>query len=257
MLRKYRHPYFLHRWAIRLGGGKIEAGGRLLIVASFRTQSKGFSLLELIVAVGILAVMASIAIPAYSRYQKDVQRSEATRMLLQTLRAQQEIPLQWAARSVDTEGLLNTSSQSLEFCTSFKFTEFFESSDPRIPTLPLRFPGARYNIILGRTSESCLSESIIGASELSMLEGYGHLFSGQNDFGVNSHVRGFVIGAERDVGQGKLDVLFVSNHGQLYVLCDRGEEMRAGAEAYSGATNGEPVCRRQVAAPSNNMIPGL
>lgn len=52
-------------------------------------NSKGFTLIELMVAVGIIAILAAIAIPGYTRYLTKSRRSEAQNTLL-AIQQQQE-----------------------------------------------------------------------------------------------------------------------------------------------------------------------
>ncbi|TVQ81345.1 MAG: prepilin-type N-terminal cleavage/methylation domain-containing protein [Bradymonadales bacterium] len=209
-----------------------------------KTKRDAFTLLELLIGVAIVTGMAALAYPAYSKYLTDARRSEAVGMLMQTLRAQQEIPLIWAARGSHlSSDQFNLSARGRQLCNNFSYTEFFEVKNSPIPTLGLRFPGARYNLILGRTTESCLSDDLEGVSDLASLSGYEHLQPAVNDFGLNSHVGKFIIGAERNVGGGRLDALFVTDTGALFLLCDQGEEVSAGSDIYSGVTNEEPKCR--------------
>lgn len=49
-------------------------------------RKNGFTIIELVVTMGIIAILAAIAIPAYSSYTKNANRTDATRTL--TLDAQ-------------------------------------------------------------------------------------------------------------------------------------------------------------------------
>jgi type IV pilus assembly protein PilE len=50
-------------------------------------SQKGFSLVELLVVIGILAILAAIAVPAYSLYRQRANRSEARTTLLEASQA--------------------------------------------------------------------------------------------------------------------------------------------------------------------------
>lgn len=55
---------------------------------AFRSAA-GFTLVELVVACAIVAILAAIAIPAYSSFVRSSDRSDATRTLMQTAQALQ------------------------------------------------------------------------------------------------------------------------------------------------------------------------
>lgn len=206
-------------------------------------NQKAFTLLELMIAVAIVGVIASIAMPAFSKYVKEARRSEAVRMLLESIRAQQEVPTQWAIRG-DASTLMNPEASSSEFCQNLQFTEFFHSSMAGVPTLAVRFPNAKYNLILGITSKSCWEESVqqAGITELAQLPGYEYLPPKSNDFGSDSSGNNFLVGAERRADNGQLDVLFINQDGNLFLLCDEGNEVASARDLYLGVTDGAPTC---------------
>ncbi len=59
-----------------------------------KTKMRGFSLLELMVVVGIMVLLASIAIPGYQRYVQRANRSDATNTLLRIASSQEKFFLQ-------------------------------------------------------------------------------------------------------------------------------------------------------------------
>lgn len=61
---------------------------------NMKAPAKGMSLLELMIAVAIVAILASIAIPSYSAYVRRSQRSDATSALLRLAAAQEKFYLQ-------------------------------------------------------------------------------------------------------------------------------------------------------------------
>ena len=71
-------------------------------------KKNGFSLIELVVAMGIVGILAAIAIPAYTQYTKTANRTDATRTL-------------------------TSSAQALERCYSQAFTYVGCTSAPTAP----------------------------------------------------------------------------------------------------------------------------
>jgi prepilin-type N-terminal cleavage/methylation domain-containing protein len=211
-----------------------------------RTRFRGFTLLELMIGVGIVAIMAAIALPAYSKYMTDIRRSEAIGMLQQSLRAQQEVPIQWASRGEHAvqSNLVSEENGDRDFCRNMQFTEFFNSPHGGVPTVPLQFPGARYNLIMGRTENGCWADHVQGATQLAELEGYPHLSVSENLFGVNAADGEFLIGAERTLGDGSLDVMFINSRGSIFLMCDEGQANSEAENFYSGVTNMAAHCQR-------------
>lgn len=65
-----------------------------------RNQSKGFSLIELMIAVAIIGIIASIALPSYTEYVKKGRRAAAQSHLMEIAQRQQQYLLD--ARSYAT-----------------------------------------------------------------------------------------------------------------------------------------------------------
>lgn len=218
----------------------------------FNKRSAGFTLLEMMIGVAIVAVMASIALPAYSKYVTEARRSEAVGMLMHTLRLQKEVPIQWATRGETAFqlGLVEPLAINREFCQNLQFTEYLEASTPGVPTVPARFPGSKYNLILGKAAGGCWSDSVVGFTELAALPGYGHLTRAANEFGANSDTGEFLMGAERTFADGSLDVLFINSNGALFLLCDQGETIEEASQVFQGVTFSNPACSVSMSADS-------
>lgn len=76
--------------------------------------NRGFTLIELMIVVGILAVIASIAIPAYTGYIRTAKLSEAQNNLATLRLAQEEFYLENNAYFAGaTTALVETASQGL------------------------------------------------------------------------------------------------------------------------------------------------
>jgi type IV pilus assembly protein PilE len=69
-----------------------------------RSKSSGFTLVELMITVVIIAILSSIAVPAYRSYVQRSRRSEATSALLRIQAAQEKFFLQNNAYSANLVG---------------------------------------------------------------------------------------------------------------------------------------------------------
>jgi type IV pilus assembly protein PilE len=69
-----------------------------------RSRSRGFTLVELMITIVIIAILSAIAVPAYRSYVQRSKRSEATSALLRIQAAQEKFFLQNNAYSANLAG---------------------------------------------------------------------------------------------------------------------------------------------------------
>jgi type IV pilus assembly protein PilE len=74
---------------------------KLLMTPHFPTWSKGFTLIELMIVVAVVAILAAIAMPSYTEYIRRGHRADARAGLLQAQ--------QWMERAATANGLYPTS----------------------------------------------------------------------------------------------------------------------------------------------------
>ena len=69
--------------------GLAATGGRIVKMERKWVRERGFTLLELMIVVAIVAILASLAIPGYGRFVERARRSDGQNMLLQVAAAQE------------------------------------------------------------------------------------------------------------------------------------------------------------------------
>ena len=76
-------------------------------------QSKGFSLIELMVVVAIVGILASIVVPSYQEYMRDSRRSDGISLINQVMQAQERFFLNNMTYTTDLTDLDFASAGSL------------------------------------------------------------------------------------------------------------------------------------------------
>ena len=71
-----------------------------------KNNQKGFSIIELFIAVGIIGIITSIAVPSYRKYMRNSKSAEAQSSLGQVYMGEKTFFLQWRFYTVDL-GLIN------------------------------------------------------------------------------------------------------------------------------------------------------
>jgi type IV pilus assembly protein PilE len=101
-LRNYRWSESYNRLSARNGIASKYMQQRLKGMDMKRKQnSKGFTLVELMIVVGIVAILVALALPSYTRYVRKANRGEAQQILLNWSN-NQEI---WRANDTDYAGV--------------------------------------------------------------------------------------------------------------------------------------------------------
>ena len=100
------------------------------------TNAQGFSLIEMMIVLAIIAVLAAIAVPSYRQYLARGYRAEAKAALMQVV--------QWMERANTTNG---------EYPTGASTTVMLDSLKPKHYTLSLRdSTGTSFTVVATRAS---------------------------------------------------------------------------------------------------------
>ena len=83
---------------------------------AMKNKAKGFSLIELMIVVGIIGIIAAVAYPAYQRNIDQAKRSDAQAAILQAIQAQERFFVQNLTYTIDLTqvGYGNATPQSPE-----------------------------------------------------------------------------------------------------------------------------------------------
>lgn len=68
----------------------MKSDNRSIDATQRQTRQQGFSLIELMIVVAVLGIIAAIAVPSYSDYQRKSRRSDAHKLLMQIVAKQEQ-----------------------------------------------------------------------------------------------------------------------------------------------------------------------
>ncbi|BEP35597.1 type IV pilin protein [Variovorax sp. V59] len=106
---------------------------------SFPRKRNGFTLIELMITVAVIAILASIAYPSYQQYIIRSKRSAAQAQMMDIANRQQQFLL--ANRSYATKDALTTSGYTLpaEVAANYGYTITLQDASTAVPSFLLTF----------------------------------------------------------------------------------------------------------------------
>ncbi|BEP49024.1 MULTISPECIES: type IV pilin protein [Variovorax] len=106
---------------------------------SFPRKRNGFTLIELMITVAIIAILASIAYPSYQQYIIRSKRSAAQAQMMDIANRQQQFLL--ANRSYATKDALTASGYTLpaEVAANYGYTITLQDAGTQVPSFLLTF----------------------------------------------------------------------------------------------------------------------
>jgi len=105
-----------------------------------RMNSRGFTLIELMITVVIVGVLAAVAYPSYTRYVIKANRSAAQAQMLDIANRQQQFLL--ANRAYATTGLLTASGYALPAEVSARYGYDITVGTDTVPSFAITFTPA-------------------------------------------------------------------------------------------------------------------
>lgn len=198
--------------------------------------TKGFTLLELLIGVALVAILSAIAIPSFFMFMRDAQISEGVKLLGYVSKAQEEFKLIKGGGERYSQCFRG---QDPAFCTSVE--------QSHVSSIELNFsppPNSKFNLLLGPsiplTGQNFTSSAFflsseqraaIGLSTQSSLKG--------NEFGYDPQGEGFMLGAEALIYD-EYELLGMEN-GLILQICSRGD-FGPNALRWEGSFGKPPNC---------------
>jgi len=102
-------------------------------------RQKGFTLIELMIATAIVAILAAVAYPAYTRYVIKANRAAAQAQMLDIANRQQQFLL--ANRAYATTTALQTSGYTLPSTLTTKYSYSVDVGSTTVPSFTITFTG--------------------------------------------------------------------------------------------------------------------
>ncbi len=93
----------------------------MLITKTPNLDSKGFSLIELMIVVAIIGLLAAIGIPQYAKFQAKARTTEAKAALTALFTAERSFQLEWQSYTVDMKNIgFGVEGSGLRYVTGFQ-----------------------------------------------------------------------------------------------------------------------------------------
>lgn len=182
-----------------------------MIYLGSRYSRSGFTVVELMVAVSLVGILSSVAVPTFQKYVFDATEVEGVQVLSQAFRDQMR---------VQSECKAGNHTHCIQ--GPFNFTELLGSAQPGYPTL-LYEPAAnsKFNLITGNSAPAF---SMVSGAKFSTrpttinnLFGYASAGGSAGTGGIDPNK--FMMGAEATIN-GREHLMGMNESGLIYRICD-------------------------------------